>query len=463
MVTKRFNDHNKWFIEKEGQVYYKGKLYIPKNLKTRAELIFENHDTVLAGHPGQYKMFELISRNVWWPGMLKDVTCYVKGCEKCQRTKINREARHVPLNPNLIPIQPWDKITVDMIGHLPKSKGYDVILVVVEWMGKMIHVLPTSVELTSEGLAKLYRDHIWKDFGLPKKVTSDRGPQFNSNFINNMCNILGMSQNLSTAYHPQTDGQMEKMNQEIEQYLHLFVNHHQSDWADWLSLAEFQYNDKIHSATGQTPFYVNYGRHPWKGDMVTIEGKNKSVANFTSRIKAIREEVVLALQHAMQKMKEQYDQNKKPSRKYNMGDKVWLEATNLKTDQPMKKLDNKHFGPFQIIKQVGAGSYELDIPKTWKMVHPVFNETLLSPYHKAHYQIQHKEILPPLEIIDGNKEYEVEEVLDSRNRRGITKYLVHWKGYPREERMWEPAENMKHAKKLIEFYRIHPKKPWVQT
>jgi transposase InsO family protein len=126
----------------------------------------------------------------------------------------------------------------------------------------MIRLTPTYTSTTSEGLARLFRDHIWKDFGLPKSIISDRGTVFLSAFMKALNHLLGIQTNISTAYHPQTDGQTERINQEVEQYLRLFVNYRQDDWVEWLSLAEFSYNDKVNTATKYTPFYLNWGRHP---------------------------------------------------------------------------------------------------------------------------------------------------------------------------------------------------------
>lgn len=246
-----------WMVEKEGIVYVGGKIYIPPNIKLRERILVENHNSTTAGHPGIYKTDEMIRRNTWWPGLLKDVKKFIKGCEECQKNKIIRESKHAPLHPHAIPNHPWETISVDLIGPLPTSNGYDAILVIVDKFTKMIKVIPTNTTITSEQMAQQYRDHVWRNHGLPKKIISDRGPQFASKFMKDLCKSLGINQNLSTAYHPQTDGQMERINQDVEQYLRIFTNFEQTDWADWLPMVEFQYNDKEHSATKQSPFMLN--------------------------------------------------------------------------------------------------------------------------------------------------------------------------------------------------------------
>ena len=148
---------------------------------------------------------------------------------------------------------------MDLVGPLPDSKGYNAILVIVEYLTKMKILIPTNTELSSTGTAILFRREVFRKHGLPKKVVSDRGPQFVSNFIKDLYRLLGIRGAPSTAYHPQTDGQTERSHQETEQFLAAFVNYRQDDWSDWLDIAEFTQNDHIHSATRNTPFYLNYG------------------------------------------------------------------------------------------------------------------------------------------------------------------------------------------------------------
>ena len=116
--------------------------------------------------------------------------------------------------------------------------------------------------------------------------------------MNEFYKLLGIEANPSTAYHPQTDGQTERINQEVEQYLRIFINHRQSDWAEWLALAEFAYNDKEHSSTKQSPFYINYGLHPYKGTNPRKESRNESAKQFADRMQQTREEARLALEEA---------------------------------------------------------------------------------------------------------------------------------------------------------------------
>src|SRR5260370_4336099 len=178
-----------------------------------------------------------------------------------------------------------------MIRELPDSKGYNATLVVVDHLSKQIHTIPTVTPLDSAGVAWLFLEHVWHHHALPEEVISDCGPTFISNFSCNLTTLLGVKLTPSTSYHPQTDGQMECVNQEIEAYLQVFMSHQQDDWADWLPLVEFAYNNKVHSATHQTLFKLDTRQHPHLGvepmRTLTIE----AVDTFTRQLGHAQEEV----------------------------------------------------------------------------------------------------------------------------------------------------------------------------
>jgi len=186
----------------------------------------------------------------------------VNGCHVCQRGTLFPEMPTGKLMPNPIPNVPWTDISVDFIMGLPEVQGYNAILAICDRFTKQVHIIPTTKGTNSLGLVHLYQDHIWKLHGLHNMVISDHGPQFLSGFMKELNKILGIKMKLSTAYHPQTDGQTERMNQELEQYLRMFVDYHQMNWPEWLAIAEFLYNNKIQTSTKTLPFYANYGFNP---------------------------------------------------------------------------------------------------------------------------------------------------------------------------------------------------------
>ena len=240
----------------------------------------------------------------------------------------------------------------------------------------MIWLKATTTNISSEGIAKIYRDNIWKLHGVPRKILSDRGPQFASKFMEEFTKVLGTKRQLLTAYYPQTDGQTERINQEIGTFLRHYVNYQQDDWTDWLAAVEFQYNDKKHVATGRTPFKLNFGRHPWKGDLM-VQMEIPRVEEFLIELQKSWEQATNAMEEAQKKMKKQFDKKRRNPQGLKVGNNVWLENKNIHSNQPLKKLDNKKYGPFKILKNIESEVFELKLPEGW-MIHNIFNEDLLT-------------------------------------------------------------------------------------
>jgi transposase InsO family protein len=316
----------------------------------------------------------------------------------------------------------------------------------------MIRLIPTYTSLSSEGVARLFRDHVWKDFGLPESIIYDRGSVFVSRFMEALNHLLGIRANPSTAYHPQTDGQTERVNQEVEQYLRTFVNYHQDDWADWLSLAEFSHNDKVNDSTHYSPFYLNWGRHPRKGVEPRRETKVEAAMEFVQRMEGIRKEAAAALERAARDMKTFYDRHHQEAPIFQPGDEVLLEGENLRTNRPSKKLDHRRFGPFKVDKKIGERAYRLKLPTTWK-IHPVFHVSKLLPYHRDDTTTSTP---PPPDIVEGEPQQEIEDILDQRTRRGKLQFLVKWRGFPMEENEWKYEHDLEHAKELLDDFKSRP-------
>src|SRR5258705_810536 len=249
----------------EEVVLYRGRVYIPDDPQLCHDLVHAHHSAAVAGHPGRWKTLELVLQNYWWPGLSRYITKFIAGCDACNQTKTFPTQKVGKLIPNKVPDQRWQVISVDMIGELTDSKGYNAVLMVVDHLSKRIHAVPTVTSLDSAGVAQLFLEHVWHHHGLPEEVISDRGPAFVSNFSRKLAALLGVKLTPSTSYHPQTDGQTECVNQEIEAYLQVFVSHRQDDWADWLPLVEFAYNNNVHTATHRTPFELDTGQHPHLG------------------------------------------------------------------------------------------------------------------------------------------------------------------------------------------------------
>ena len=209
-VKKGLETKNPLYInDRTGLITYKDLIYVPPNVRLRTEIIQKHHDSITAGHPGRFKTQELITRNYWWPGMQKHIRSYVDGCQPCQRTKTHHGLPHNPLHPNRIPTEPWTHVSSDLITGLPESGGYNAILVVVDRFSKMIVLILMKDTLTAPQMAEHFRDHIWKRFGMPEQIISDRGTQYVAQFTKDLHRLTNTTTNISTAYHPQTDGQTE--------------------------------------------------------------------------------------------------------------------------------------------------------------------------------------------------------------------------------------------------------------
>jgi len=217
--------NEEWEIE-DRVVLKEGRIYVPEG-ELKGEIIQLHHDTPVGGHRGRWKTTELVTRNYWWPGVTKEVGRYVDGCDACQRYKNRSEAPAGKLMPNAIPEKPWSHISADFITKLPLAQGYDAILVVCDRFSKITHFIATTEKTSAEGLTKLFRDQVWKLHGLSESIVSDRRVQFAAGMIKELNNLLGIQTKLLTAYHPQMDGQTERVNQELEQYLRVFIDHRQ--------------------------------------------------------------------------------------------------------------------------------------------------------------------------------------------------------------------------------------------
>ena len=458
-LPNRFEkDLSNWVFD-EGLTYYQGRLYVPNDDNIKFEILKRYHDSPGAGHPGREKTLDLISRNYWWPSVTTYVHTYVDGCLDCQANKILPRKPQNLMGRHDIPEKPWEVISVDFITDLPTDQHKDAIFVVIDYLTKQAHFLPCTKETTSENLFLLYLHNVWKLHGTPRKIVSDRGPQLSSEFTKAIQEGLGIETALSTAHHPQTDGQTERVNQTLETYLRIYTNHQQEDWVNKLPLAEFAYNNNKHTATGESPFFLNYGYDlTFEPQLLTLN-KVPAVNERLEMLKESREEAKILLQRTQDKMSK--EQNLKDSYEpYNEGDKVWLEATNLKTYAPTKKLDAKRLGPFTISKRIGYHAYKLKLPPHMKGIHPVFHKNLLRPFKEN--QIPQRKIThpEPIEILPDSERYEVESILNSRKRgRGI-QYLVKWKNFEPIYNTWEPSRNIDQATELInQFHKKNPRKP----
>jgi len=295
---------------------------------------------------------------------------------------------------------------------------------VCDHFSKIAHFIATTEKTSAEGLAKLFRDHVWKLHGLPESIISDRRVQFVVGMIKELNNLLGIQTKLSTAYHLQTDGQMERVNQELEQYLRVFIDHRQEQWLDWLETAEFMYNNKIHATTKISPFKVNYGQDPRMGFEGRRKGKYEVAGKFIEKMRKIQKKAKAVLGKAQEEIKKFADRKQRKGEEYRVGDLVLLSIKDLKWQMKgrrLEKLTECFVGPYKVKGIISSNAIELELPKSIK-IHPVVNISRVRLY-KPQVEGQKKTPLKPV-IIEGEEEFEVEKILNKRRVRGKDKFLV---------------------------------------
>ena len=243
-------------------------------------------------------------------------------------------------------------------------------------------------------MVKLFRDNVWKLYGLPESVISDRGPQFAAGLTKELNKMLGIETKLSTAYYPQTDGQTERTNQKLEQYLRMYVNHRQNNWSEWLAMAEFAFNNKMHTATKTSPFQVNYERKLRMSFDIRKKGKNKKAEEFAREIKERHEEARAALVRSQEEMKKQVDRNKKEAEEYRVGDRVLISTKDFSMElmkRATKKLTEKFIGPYVVKKIVLENAVELELPVLLQ-IHTMVNVRRIVKYRE---QVEGQKKIPP--------------------------------------------------------------------
>jgi hypothetical protein len=446
--------HSLWFT-------IDGQIAVPDLGDLREQVIAAHHTNTFSGHPGVARTADSIKRGYWWKGMKKQVAEYVSKCHECQT---NKSAQHKPsglLQPLSIPERPWSNISVDFVTGLPPmgEHKYDTITVFVDRLTKMVHYVPCVEKMPAADFAQLFIAQVFRLHGLPLHIVSDRDPRFTSVFWKEVTAALGMERGFSTAFHPQTDGQTERMNRTMEEMLRHFITPMKGDWVSALPMLEFAYNNAFNATTKSTPFRLNTGLNPLH-PASNVSERTYQVPAAQLFVDHMSDELKRAKQcmlDAQTRMKSQADKRRQDVT-FAVGDSVLLATKNLKLkgDSPRKLLP-RYIGPFKVLQTVGKVSYKIALPEQMR-VHNVFHVSLLQPY-KSNGQ-RHP---PPPEIVDGELEYTIEAVTAHRvsvvggkrkaAQRNKVEFLVCWDGYGREHDTWEPAEVVQDALALDSYLR----------
>ena len=350
---------NNWKFENE-HLYFKGHMYVPPEF--HHAFVASLHYSIILGHAGQFHIRTFLERDFWWPGLSTYVNNFIAGYATCQQNKINTHPTCVSLNPISSSSLSFKQLSVDLVTDLPPAQGFDLLMVVVNHgLMKGVVIIPCSKTINAVEMERLFFQNIFKQFGLHNSIISNQGPQFASALARELAQLLKYDVQLSTAYHPQTDGQTERTNQEIETYLCIFCTNNPHSWPDLLPTTEFLHNTTPHHSTKVSPFslllrYIPQAYPPLGKTFLP------ALENCMVTLKEARKEALAAHKTAQWIMREQITRNFSP---WKVGDKMWLEATNLCLHYPSQKLAPKRLGPFKLSQVLSLLMYRLRLPSTW--------------------------------------------------------------------------------------------------
>ncbi|QRV75096.1 Retrovirus-related Pol polyprotein from transposon [Ceratobasidium sp. AG-Ba] len=419
-------------------IYFTGaegspRLCVPKALIP--EVLKEVHELASEGaHTGYARTYNRVCATYYWPGMAKQVEQFVNTCDVCQKTKPKRHGKIGYLQPIPIPEQPFEVITLDFIMDLPESQGYNAILVIVDKLTRYAHFIPCTTKINEVETAALFCEHIWSQYGLPRQIISDRDARWTGAFWDHLTTILGIKRALTTAHHPQADGQTEVMNQTLEIMLRSYVDDTKANWKELLPALAFSYNTSIHSATKQTPAFLLQGFEPLRPSHLLAQTseripriESELAESFSEEMQAARNKAKNAIQIAQTYQEKSYNKGQNFVQ-FHEGNQVLI---NLKTLELQKgrgrKLNQVYDGPFKVMEQISPVTYRLQLPEEYSM-HPVINIAHLEKYSRS--EEYGKRAYKPLQrgLEEDNDVYEVEKIVDEgwqkKGRRKIHIYRI---------------------------------------
>lgn len=439
------------FHVKDG-VLYKNDRRCVGPVPLRAKLLSEAHEAANSLHAGEARTTEQLRSCWYWPGMHADVVEYVRCCDVCQKTKSRNRHTKGLLQPLDVPDRPWQSIAMDFVTRLPATpRKHTAVMTVIDRYTKMAHFVPTRDTATAKETAELFFQHIVRLHGLPDSIVSDRDPKFTSKFWSTLFKRCGTKLKMSTSSHPQTDGQSERANQQMEALMRATCKK-ATDWDLELDRVELAFNSTVNSSTGYSPFELNYGfvpRMPIHGASSESPAVDSYLESLGSKLDAARENI----EQAQERAKRYYDQGRRELILV-PGDEALIDVRFMPLkDMPSRtkrSLWDKRQGPFKVLSARGNNAYELDLPPHWECSR-VINVEHLEKYHRSQryeYELHH----PPPDHVDGKPEWEVDAVVDVRKASGRREFLVKWVGYDDDDNTWEPEEFLNHAQAAIAEY-----------
>ena len=358
----------------------KGKIVVPADDTIKRTILQWLHDSGVGGHSGRDVTHHRIRGLFYWNGMVKDIQAYIRGCAVCQQCKSDNAAYPGLLQPLPIPDAVWSDVSMDFIDGLPKSAGKSVIMVVVDRFSKAAHFIALAHPYSALSVAQAYLDNVFKLHGCPQSIVSDRDSVFTSEFWKEFFSLQGVELKMTSAYHPQSDGQTEVVNRCLETYLRCMCHARPEVWSKYLALAEYWYNTNYHTSSRMTPFEVVYGQAP-SIHLPYLSGESKVAV--VARSLQEREHMLMFLKfhlmRAQHRMKQFADQHR-TERHFAIGDYVFVKLQPYKQHSVVlrsnPKIAPKYYGPYKIIDKCGEVAYKLQLPST-SQIHPVFHVSQL--------------------------------------------------------------------------------------
>ncbi|GJY83890.1 putative reverse transcriptase domain-containing protein [Tanacetum coccineum] len=369
----------------DGTLCLNGRSWLPCYGDLRTVIMHKSYKSKYSIHPGSDKMYHDMKKLYWWPNMKADIATYVSKCLTCAKVKAEHQRPSGLLVQPKIPEWKWDNITMDFVTKLPKtSQGYDTIWVIIDWLTKSAIFTPMRETDPLDKLARLYLKEVVTRHGIPVSIICDRDPRFASNFWRSLQNALGTNLDMSTAYHPQTDGQSERTIQTLEDMLRACAIDFGKGWVNHLPLVEFSYNNSYHASIKAAPFEALYGRKCRSPVCWTEVGEAQIlgpelIQETTEKIIQIKQR----MQAARDRQKSYADLKRKPM-EFQVGDKVMLKVSPWKgvvRFGKRGKLNPRYVGPFKVIERVGEVAYKLELPEELSRVHNTFHVSNLKKCH----------------------------------------------------------------------------------
>ena len=428
---------------RDGLIYRSQNIIeVPYDLSLRTLLLELNHDNPLAGHFGRDRTLDLLRRRWFWSGMATQVDKFVKSCNVCQRTKPSKPSLVIPQP--IVPIRPWSVITLDFVGSFqPASEtAHTECLVMVDKFTKMTHLAGCSKTIDAYGTAKLVLRHVIALHGIPTTIISDRGPQFDSRIWKDLWNIMGARVRLASPQYPQTDGQTERHIRTFSQLIRAYTCTQREQWEVFLPIFEFAMNNAYNTATGISPFFANYGRHPHTFDnLAAIPTPEETLTGQDLRRRLLRiwADVRNKLGDAANKIISQ--SRGKDSNTLHPGDLVHLERK-----RPLHKQEPLFTGPYPIKKRIGKATYTLE--GTPGNIPEIQNIHRLRKFEATDKDFPNR--TQRIALPEATGEYEIESILDHQGAGHNRRYLIKWKDS--DDHTWLPASSLKSAQDLLQEY-----------